>query len=155
MRRRRPRSILREELPDGAGPAVILVSGGSVDRWSNAALADLLASDFTVYNYDRRGRGPSGDTPPYAVEREIEKRLSDPIQTAPSAGLGKARRINDAAGRYIENVLKSRKVFVVAMVGVPVMAPVLVLSVKPVGNVPEASVKVTAPMNTPMKTSAW
>jgi pimeloyl-ACP methyl ester carboxylesterase len=56
----------------GAGPAVILVSGGSVDRWSNAALADLLATDFTVYNYDRRGRGPSGDTSPYAVEREIE-----------------------------------------------------------------------------------
>jgi pimeloyl-ACP methyl ester carboxylesterase len=51
---------------------VILVSGGSVDRWSNAGLAEVLASDFTVFNYDRRGRGPSGDTPPYAVEREIE-----------------------------------------------------------------------------------
>jgi phosphoglucosamine mutase len=44
----------------------------------------------------------SGEKLPDAVEREIEKRLSDPIQTAPSAGLGKARRINDAAGRYIE-----------------------------------------------------
>src|SRR5687767_3497504 len=56
----------------GAGPAVILVSGGSVDRGSNAALAAALEPDFTVYNYDRRGRGPSGDTLPYAVEREIE-----------------------------------------------------------------------------------
>jgi pimeloyl-ACP methyl ester carboxylesterase len=56
----------------GEGPAVILVSGGSVDRQSNAGVAALLASDFTVFNYDRRGRGPSGDTPPYAVEREIE-----------------------------------------------------------------------------------
>jgi pimeloyl-ACP methyl ester carboxylesterase len=56
----------------GSGPSVILVSGGSVDRWSNASLAEVLASDFTVFNYDRRGRGPSGDTPPYAVEREIE-----------------------------------------------------------------------------------
>ncbi len=56
----------------GEGPAVILVSGGSVDRSSNAPLAALLASQFTVYNYDRRGRGPSGDTPPYAVEREVE-----------------------------------------------------------------------------------
>ena len=56
----------------GSGPAVILVSGGSVDRMSNAGVAALLASDFTVFNYDRRGRGPSGDTPPYAVEREIE-----------------------------------------------------------------------------------
>src|SRR6187399_190883 len=44
----------------------------------------------------------SGDKLPDAVEQEIEKRLDDPIQTAPSAGLGKARRINDAAGRYIE-----------------------------------------------------
>ena len=44
----------------------------------------------------------SGDKLPDAVEREIEKRLDDPIKTAPSAGLGKARRINDAAGRYIE-----------------------------------------------------
>ena len=56
----------------GEGPPVILVSGGSVDRSSNAPLADLLAEDFTVLNYDRRGRGPSGDTPPYAVHREIE-----------------------------------------------------------------------------------
>lgn len=56
----------------GEGAPVILVSGGSVDRWSNAPLAELLASDFTLFNYDRRGRGPSGDTPPYAVEREIE-----------------------------------------------------------------------------------
>jgi pimeloyl-ACP methyl ester carboxylesterase len=56
----------------GQGPPVILVSGGSVDRWSNAPLADLLAPRFTVFNYDRRGRGPSGDTPPYAVVREVE-----------------------------------------------------------------------------------
>lgn len=56
----------------GAGPAVILVCGGSVDRMSNASLAELLAQHFTVFNYDRRGRGKSGDTPPYAVEREIE-----------------------------------------------------------------------------------
>ena len=56
----------------GSGPAVVLVSGGSVDRMSNAPLAEQLAADFTVYNYDRRGRGASGDTQPYAVEREIE-----------------------------------------------------------------------------------
>ncbi|MGA7733308.1 MAG: alpha/beta hydrolase [Chloroflexia bacterium] len=56
----------------GDGPAVILVSGGSVDRSSNAPLAALLAEHFTVFNYDRRGRGPSGDTPPYTVEREVE-----------------------------------------------------------------------------------
>jgi phosphoglucosamine mutase len=44
----------------------------------------------------------AGDKLPDATEQEIETRLSDPIVTAASAQLGKARRINDAAGRYIE-----------------------------------------------------
>jgi pimeloyl-ACP methyl ester carboxylesterase len=56
----------------GAGPPVVLVCGGSVDRMSNAPLAEHLASDFTVLNYDRRGRGDSGDTQPYAIDREVE-----------------------------------------------------------------------------------
>jgi pimeloyl-ACP methyl ester carboxylesterase len=56
----------------GKGPPVILVCGGSTDRMANAPLAALLTSDFTVLNYDRRGRGDSGDTPPFAVEREVE-----------------------------------------------------------------------------------
>lgn len=56
----------------GSGPAVILVCGGSVDRHSNGGLADVLAPNFTVYNYDRRGRGDSSDNPHYAVAREIE-----------------------------------------------------------------------------------
>jgi len=56
----------------GEGPPVVLVTGGSVDRMLNVPLAQELASDFTVLNYDRRGRGPSGDTLPYAIEREIE-----------------------------------------------------------------------------------
>lgn len=56
----------------GDGPPVILVCGGSTDRTANAPLADLLAEQFTVFNYDRRGRGDSGDTSPYAVEREVE-----------------------------------------------------------------------------------
>jgi pimeloyl-ACP methyl ester carboxylesterase len=63
----------------GSGPAVILVGGGLVDpatgragRWENAPLATELADHFTVVNYDRRGREESGDTPPYALERELE-----------------------------------------------------------------------------------
>src|SRR5258708_29970897 len=55
----------------GHGPAVILVSGGSVDRMSNAGVAAGLASDFTAFNYDRRGRGVSGVSPPYGVDLEI------------------------------------------------------------------------------------
>jgi hypothetical protein len=57
----------------GEGPPVVLISGGSVDRSSNAGLAaELAGSGFTAYNYDRRGRGDSGDTQPYAIEREVE-----------------------------------------------------------------------------------
>jgi len=56
----------------GAGPAIILVSAALADRDGARRLARLLASSFTVINYDRRGRGKSSDTQPYAVEREVE-----------------------------------------------------------------------------------
>jgi pimeloyl-ACP methyl ester carboxylesterase len=58
----------------GSGPTVILVAGAMCSRlsWSGRELANLLSSLFTVYNYDRRGRGDSTDTKPYAVEREVE-----------------------------------------------------------------------------------
>jgi pimeloyl-ACP methyl ester carboxylesterase len=56
----------------GQGPPVVLLPGGSVDRTANAGLAAELAARHTVYNVDRRGRGDSGDTQPYAVEREVE-----------------------------------------------------------------------------------
>jgi pimeloyl-ACP methyl ester carboxylesterase len=59
----------------GAGPVVILVNGAMVHRSSNptmAQLAELLGEHFTVYNYDRRGRGESGDTKPFTKAREIE-----------------------------------------------------------------------------------
>lgn len=58
----------------GDGPAVILVDGALITSSSGSkkGLADLLDGHFQVYRYDRRGRGDSGDTLPYAVEREIE-----------------------------------------------------------------------------------
>ena len=56
----------------GGGPAVIVVAGMFCDRARMAALSQQLARRFTVFNYDRRGRGESGDAPSYAVEREIE-----------------------------------------------------------------------------------
>jgi hypothetical protein len=56
----------------GTGPAVILVGGTLDDGAENAPLARVLANDFTVYNYARRGRGASGNTPPYTVARELE-----------------------------------------------------------------------------------
>lgn len=58
----------------GDGPPVILVDGAFGHRafGPNGPLVPLLSDRFTVFTYDRRGRGESGDTPPYAVEREVE-----------------------------------------------------------------------------------
>lgn len=56
----------------GHGPAIILVAGATATRLAETSLASALAPHFTVFAYDRRGRGESGDTAPYAVEREVE-----------------------------------------------------------------------------------
>jgi pimeloyl-ACP methyl ester carboxylesterase len=56
----------------GQGPALVIVGGVLGDHSQQAGLAQLLASDFTVYNIDRRGHGKSGFAAPYAVEREVE-----------------------------------------------------------------------------------
>ena len=58
----------------GSGPPIILVDGAMCWREMGPAkpLAAELEDRFTVYTYDRRGRGESGDTKPYATQREVE-----------------------------------------------------------------------------------
>jgi pimeloyl-ACP methyl ester carboxylesterase len=61
----------------GVGPALVLVGGMFEQRALDTETAKLaalprLTRHFSVFHYDRRGRGGSGDTPPYAVAREIE-----------------------------------------------------------------------------------
>ncbi|MEU8222687.1 alpha/beta hydrolase [Kribbella sp. NPDC048915] len=59
----------------GEGAALIVVDGATAHRAVNpvnAELGALLSDDFRTYAYDRRGRGESGDTAPYAIQREIE-----------------------------------------------------------------------------------
>ena len=58
----------------GSGPALILVDGALCYRGvgQSGKLAGLLAPHFTVFTYDRRGRGQSGNTLPYAVDREVD-----------------------------------------------------------------------------------
>ena len=63
-------TIAYEQL--GSGPAIVLVGAALSDHGDTSKLAKLLAQKFTVMNYDRRGRGNSSDTHPYAVEREVE-----------------------------------------------------------------------------------
>ena len=56
----------------GSGPAVLLIPGATGDAGHFTRTAERLANEFTVITYDRRGRGESGDTLPYALGREIE-----------------------------------------------------------------------------------
>ncbi len=56
----------------GEGRPIVLVAGASCDRAIDTPIAEALARNFTVLNYDRRGRGDSGDTPPYSVAREVD-----------------------------------------------------------------------------------
>ena len=58
----------------GSGPVVILIDAAGHFRANSAldGLGGLLAAEFTVVRYDRRGRGDSDDTPPYTPAREVE-----------------------------------------------------------------------------------
>lgn len=58
----------------GEGPPVVLISGGLNQRIMYGKLVGPLSEQHTVFNYDRRGRGDSGDGDPdtYTIEREIE-----------------------------------------------------------------------------------
>ncbi len=56
----------------GQGPALVLITGAFTDRSSAKSLAGGLAERYTVYEYDRRGRGDSDKGGAYAIEREIE-----------------------------------------------------------------------------------
>lgn len=69
----------------GDGPPLVLVGGALSDRSVAAGLAGHLAERFTVIAYDRRGRGDSGDTAPYAVDREVDDLLALIVDAGGSA----------------------------------------------------------------------
>jgi len=56
----------------GSGPPLVIVLGAFGDRSTSKPLAALVARRYTVYEYDRRGRGESGNGRPIAIEREVE-----------------------------------------------------------------------------------
>ena len=92
----------------GSGPPLILVDGALCYRGSGpmVPLAALLASHFTVFTYDRRGRGDSGDTAPYAVEREVED-IDALIKEA--GGLAFVYGISSGAGLALEAANRARR----------------------------------------------
>ena len=104
----------------GCGPALIIVDGAMSTRGGKAALRALLAPQLTVFGYDRRGRGDSGDTLPYAVDREIED-IRALIEVAGGtaalyghscgaglAGRGAAARRQRQQGRPVRTALQRR-----------------------------------------------
>ena len=92
----RPRTIRsRDGTPiavfsSGSGPPLVLVHGAAADHTTFRVVGPRLAERFTVHAIDRRGRGASGDTEPYAIEREFED-----IATVASA-------LADEAGRRVD-----------------------------------------------------
>jgi pimeloyl-ACP methyl ester carboxylesterase len=71
----------------GEGPPIIMVVGAFKDRSTIEPLARALEQRFTVFNYDRRGRGDSRDTDPYVVDREIEDRDALIVEAGGSASV--------------------------------------------------------------------
>lgn len=82
----------------GAGPPLIYVTGATCFRTYAPILedAEAFAAEFTVYNYDRRGRGDSGDMPPYAIAREVED-----IEAMIDAAGGKAHLYGHSSGAVL------------------------------------------------------
>jgi pimeloyl-ACP methyl ester carboxylesterase len=114
----------------GSGPALILVDGALCSRafGPTAKLGPLLARQFTVYRYDRRGRGQSGDTQPYSFTREIDD-LAALIEhsggTASLLGLssGGALALHAAAaGLWVDRVVAYEPPYVAEAGDAPVRA---------------------------------
>jgi pimeloyl-ACP methyl ester carboxylesterase len=111
----------------GSGPAVVVVGGALSTRAAVGGLAAAVADRLTVFAYDRRGRGDSGDTPPYAVEREIED-LAAVLEAAGgragvhghSSGAVLALRAALALGSAIERLAVYEPPFVVDLSRPPV-----------------------------------
>jgi pimeloyl-ACP methyl ester carboxylesterase len=82
----------------GSGPALIYITGASCFRSFMPIVQDAkaFAKEFTVYNYDRRGRGDSTDTQPYAIEREVED-----IEALIDAAGGKASLYGHSSGAVL------------------------------------------------------
>ncbi|WP_416563231.1 alpha/beta fold hydrolase [Nocardia testacea] len=74
----------------GEGPVLVYITGATCFRTFRPVVADAkaFAAGFTVYTYDRRGRGDSGDTHPHRAEREVEG-----IEAIIDAAGGRAHRV--------------------------------------------------------------
>lgn len=70
----------------GSGPPLVLVHGTTADHTTFRVLGPRLERELTIHAIDRRGRGGSGDTPPYSIEREFEDVAAVATTIAAEAG---------------------------------------------------------------------
>ena len=87
----------------GSGPALIIVTGATAFRGFDPnlqRLADLLAAQYTVINYDRRGRGESGDEGPYDPSTAPQREIEDIAALIQSAG-GRASLLGFSSGSVL------------------------------------------------------
>lgn len=82
----------------GSGPALVYITGASCFRSFRPVRQDAkaFAQEFTVYNYDRRGRGDSTNTLPWSVEGEVED-----IEAMIDAAGGKAHLYGHSSGAVL------------------------------------------------------
>lgn len=106
----------------GSGAPLILVSGASCDRQVDGRHAEALAGQFTVLNYDRRGRGDSADTAPYEVEREIED-LAALAEYARTVGSGPATVLGLSSGAVLAARAAARLPFAALILWEPPFDP--------------------------------
>jgi pimeloyl-ACP methyl ester carboxylesterase len=92
----------------GTGAPLVLVHGTSADHTRWAPVLPPLASRFTVYAMDRRGRGGSGDTDPYAIEREFEDDF-DHVQPGYDRNISAGRRLSPRFSTENEAVSRSHR----------------------------------------------
>jgi len=108
----------------GAGPAIVLVDGATATRafGGSTELAQNLAErGFTTYVFDRRTRGESGDTQPYAVAREIEDieaLIDEAGGTANLYGISSGGALALEAAAALGDKVKKLAVFEVPYMGV-------------------------------------
>lgn len=134
---------------EGEGPPLVLVHGTGIDHTYWDPVVPELARSFTAYAIDRRGRGRSGDTPPYALQRELEDleavigKVPDPVfLLGHSYGALCSLEVALTTGRIRKMILNEPPMYTTVEVTVPDGVPEMVTAALEAGEAEKALVTV-------------
>jgi pimeloyl-ACP methyl ester carboxylesterase len=108
---------------EGSGPSLLLVHGGACDPMAWCCVVPRLARRFRAYSYDRRGGRESGDTAPYAVERELEdlaamlRAIGQPVHLLGHSTGGILALLGAQSGHHLLSLMLYQPAFVVEGAG--------------------------------------